>query len=141
MPSEHPAPVDESYTSALGVAVFAFAGLEWNAIQCCERIEPGSIDALNDRTAGRVADTLRHLVRELPPSEARARLEPAAIEFQALVRSRNNLLHAKPGLNAAGEQRLFRDGDQWTLEELHGIARAFAACARRLADFLALEPL
>ena len=128
--------VEADYTAALGLAVFAFASLEWNAIRCCERIEPESIEALNDRTAGRVADTLRHLVGNLPPSAARDQLDAAAASFQALVRSRNNLLHARPGVNGAGEQRLFRDGDQWTLDELEAVADAFTACSIRLGAWL-----
>lgn len=128
--------VDPDYASALGLAVYAFASLEWNAVQCCERIEPGSIDALSDRTAGRVADTLRHLAGQLPPSRASERLEIAAADFQALVRSRNNLLHAKPGTNTNGDHRLFRDGDQWTPEELAAVADAFTSCGMRLGECL-----
>ena len=120
------------YTSALGLAVYAFASLEWNAVWCCERIAPGSINELSDRTAGRVADTLRHLVKSLPSSEGRGELERAALDFQALTRTRNNLLHAKPGTAQDGRQRLFRDGDQWTLEEIEAVADAFTECSIRL---------
>lgn len=128
--------VDPAYASALGLAVYAFAALEWNAVRCCERIEPGSIDTLNNRTAGRVADTLRHLAGQLPPSPTRDRLDSTAADFQALVRSRNNLLHAKPGTNAHGEHRLFRDGDQWTQDELAAVADAFTSCSMRLGECL-----
>ena len=128
--------VDPGYTSALGLAVYAFASLEWNAVQCCERIAPGSIEALSERTAGRVADTLRHLAKSLPPSDGQEALEQAAADFQAYSRTRNNLLHAKPGTNGAGEARLFRDGDQWTLEEIESVADAFTRCGMRLAAWL-----
>ena len=123
---------EAEYLSAIGLAVYAFASLEWNAVWCCERIAPGSIDALSDRTAGRVADTLRHLVKELPASEGRKDLERAALDFQAFARTRNNLLHAKPGTTHEGHQRLFRDGDQWTLEEIEAVADAFTECSFRL---------
>ena len=128
--------VDPAYASALGLAVYAFAALEWNAVRCCERIEPGSIDTLSDRTAGRVADTLRHLAGQLPPSPARDRLNSAAADFQALVRSRNNLLHARPGTNTNGEHCLFREGDQWTPDELAAVADAFTSCSMRLAEWV-----
>ena len=36
-------PVEREYVSALGLAVFAFARLEWVAVCFCERIKPGSI--------------------------------------------------------------------------------------------------
>jgi hypothetical protein len=39
-------PVEPDYVSALGLAVFVFAKLEWAAICCCERIKPGSINDL-----------------------------------------------------------------------------------------------
>jgi len=96
-------PVDPDYTSALGLAVYVFAGLEWNAIRCCERLEAGSIDALMDRTAGRVADTFLRLTRSFPASETQRGIQQAA--------------SAKPGIDQDGRQRLFRNGDQWTIDE------------------------
>lgn len=125
-------PVHPDYTRALGLAVYCFASLEWNAVRCCERIERGSIDSLEDRTAGRVADTLLHLVKELGPSEEQLELERAAVEFRFLVGTRNNLVHAKPGTAPDGAHVLLRHGDQWTLAELMHVADAFAACSSRL---------
>jgi hypothetical protein len=131
-----PAPLDLQYTSALGKAVFEFARLEWLAVQCCDRIRAGSIEELSERTAGRVADTLLHLARQLDPSPAAAALQEAALDFNAYVGTRNNLLHAKPGFNADGEERLFRDGDQWTIAELDAVSLAFHRCAARLESWL-----
>ena len=128
---------DPDYISALGLAVYAFATLEWQAVQCCERIEPGSIEALSDRTAGRVADTLRHLAGGLAGSPGQQALEQAASDFQAFTRTRNNLVHAKPGVGHDGRERLFRDGDQWTIAEMEGVADAFTECALRLRQSLA----
>ena len=129
--------VDADYVSALGLAIYAFATLEWRAIQCCERIAAGSIDALEDRTAGRVADTLLHLVRgEVPASPGQQALERTARDFQAFTRTRNSLVHAKPGRAVDGTERLFRDGDQWTIAEIEAVADAFTACALRLEGFL-----
>jgi len=128
---------DADYVAALGLAVYAFATLEWRAIQCCERIAPGSIDALEDRTAGHVADTLRRLVADhVPPSAEERALAATAADFQAFTRTRNNLVHAKPGTAADGSERLFRDGDQWTVAEMEAVADAFTACALRLEGFL-----
>lgn len=124
--------VHPNYTSALGLAVYCFASLEWNAVWCCEKIQPGSIDTLEDRTAGRVADTLVHLVKRLGSSEQQRELAGAAADFRFLVGTRNNLVYAKPGTGADGTQALFRHGDQWTLAELQGVADAFAACSARL---------
>lgn len=129
-------PSNSDYTSALGLAVYCFASLEWNAVWCCERIEPGSIENLADRTAGRVADTLLHLVERLDRSGEQSDLKSAASDFRFLVGTRNNLVHAKPGTAPDGQQSLFRHGDQWTLTELEGVADSFATCSMRLHQAL-----
>lgn len=129
-------PVHPDYTSAIGLAVYCFARLEWDAVWCCERIEPGSVTELEDRTAGRVADTLLHLVERLGGSAEEEDLKDAAADFRALVGTRNNLVHAKPGTSTGGEQALFRHGDQWLLSELESVADAFAACSMRLNNAL-----
>lgn len=124
------------YAAAIGVAMFAFASLEWTAVRCCERIAKGSIDALADRTAGRVADTLVHLARTLPSPDAQAALAKAAGDFEFLVGTRNNLVHARPGTASDGTPALFRDGDQWLLSELAAVAAAFTACQQALEQAL-----
>ncbi len=114
----------------MGRAVWAFAALEAVAIRLCERLQPASLDLLEERTAGRVADKLLSLtLHEDSPKAARI---AAARRFQALVRSRNNLLHSKPGLLTGEFPRLLRDGDAWSRGEIEGIALAFADCAARL---------
>ena len=130
------APTDQDYTSALGRAVFEFARLEWLAVQCCDTIKEGSVEELSERTAGRVADTLLHLARGLASSLAASELQEAAEDFRAYVGTRNNLLHAKPAFNAEGQERLFRDGDQWTLAELDAVRLAFEKCGTRLQSWL-----
>jgi hypothetical protein len=91
---------------------------------------PGSLDLLEERTAGRVADKLLSLT--LHEDSPRAARIAAARRFQALVRSRNNLLHSKPDAGADGRQRLLRDGDAWSQGEIEGIAAAVDDCAAAL---------
>lgn len=129
-------PLHPHYAAALGLAVYCFADLEWNAVSCCDRIEPGSIENLEERTAGRVADTLLHLMKKLPNSDQRTELESAAADFRFLVGTRNNLVHAKPATAPGGARGLARHGDYWTIAELKGVADAFAACSRRLNEAL-----
>lgn len=132
----HKISVDRDYTSALGLAVYCFASLEWNAVQCCDRIERGSIDKLEERTAGRVADTLLHLVNGLDASPTQRELQLAATDFRFLVGTRNNLVHAKPGMARDGSQGLYRHGDHWTIAEMESVADTFAACSKRLSQGL-----
>jgi transcriptional regulator with XRE-family HTH domain len=124
-------PVEPAYISALGLAVFAFARLEWAAVWCCERIAPGSINNTLPRMAGDLADKLIKLAAGLPPSSEQIELCEAAAEFKELVRTRNALLHAKPGTED-GAQRLFRDGLAWTVQMIDDAADAFTACNDRL---------
>jgi hypothetical protein len=99
-------------------------------------MQAGSVESLEERTAGRVADTLLHLAKRLSVSEEQMDLQSAAEDFRFLVGTRNNLVHAKPGTAADGEQGLFRHGDQWTVPELEGVADAFATCSLRLNQAL-----
>lgn len=114
----------------MGRAVFAFAALEAAAIRLCERLEPGALDQLEERTAGRVADKLLSLTLRAKPKQERR--IAAARRFQALVRSRNNLLHSKPGTGVGGHAVLMRDGDGWSIREIEAIAAAFDDCAEAL---------
>lgn len=68
-------------------------------------------------------------LREDSPEAARI---AAARRFQSLVRSRNNLLHSKPGAAPDGRRRLLRDGDAWSQAEIEAIAAAFNDCAAAL---------
>ena len=129
--------LEAGYAAALGRAVYCFASLEWTAVNCCERLQPGCMDDLSERTAGRIADTLIHLIKRLPVSAEHKALHEAARDFEALVGTRNNLVHAKPGRTAEGTEALFRHGDQWLLEELERVADRFTDCSRKLDQALA----
>jgi hypothetical protein len=138
-------PVEPAYVSALGMAVFAFARLEWAAVWCCERIAPGSINNTLPRMAGDLAKKLIELAATLPPSSEQIELSAAAVDFNDLVLSkRNRLLHAKPGSTDDGAQRLFDGGRAWTVEMINDAADAFTACNDRLVvlsnGFLASLP-
>jgi hypothetical protein len=128
-------PVDPSYVSAIGLATYAFARLEWDAVWCCERMAPDTINLLADRTAGGVAKKLVELAT-LRSETVTDDLLPAAREFERLVLARNAPMHAKPGTDKDGGQRLFRDGQSWTIETINDAADAFTACSIRLNDLL-----
>lgn len=123
--------VEADYAAALGIALYAFATLELEATLCCEQMEAGSMEALEERTAGRVADTLVHLVRALEPSAERDQLLASSQRFRSLVQVRNALFHARP--MALGDTNvLSRNGDPWTVAEITNAADQFARCAQSL---------
>ena len=101
-------PVKSDYSHALGLAVFCFAVCEWNAVWCCERIKPSSLQRTVDKelTAGKIAKYFGDLVRNMPRSTARQELESAAARFLELVGVRNSILHGKPCTGPSGEARL-----------------------------------
>jgi hypothetical protein len=128
--------VDQDYVSAIGLATYCFALLEWNAVWCCEKIAPGSIQSLSDRTAGRIATALVNQAAAMPASPDQSALHVAAKDFKSLVEVRNGIMHGKPGTAADGEQRLFRNGTSWTVNSLRDAADKFTECSSRLNDML-----
>ena len=123
--------VDAEYAAALGIALFAFATLELAATWCCEQMQPGGLDALEERTADRVADTLTHLARGLPSARGRDELVSASQRFQSLVQVRNSLFHARP-MRVGATNVLARSGDPWTLSEITNAADQFTQCGEAL---------
>jgi hypothetical protein len=125
-------PVEDVYVHAIGLATYAFATLEWNAVWCCERIAPGAINTLPAKTAGAIAERFVKLVEGMPSSTDQADLLVAAKDFEALVKDRNGLMHGKPGTDTDGGQRLFRHGTAWSVEMINDAADRFTACSMRL---------
>ena len=124
-------PVGKDYPAALGLAVVAWALAEWNAVWCCERIDPGCISTLSHRTSARIAGALVRLSNTLPPSDGKTELVSAAARFKTLVQTRNELVHGKPA-NINGENMLNHNGRAWTFDELANAADEFTACSGRL---------
>jgi hypothetical protein len=123
--------VEPAYAASLGIALFAFAMLEFEATWCCEQMHPGSLEELEERTAGRVADTLVRLVKTLPPSPDGDRLRSASARFQELVRVRNSLFHSRP-MSIDDTNVLSRNGDEWTIDEINNAADQFVRCGEAL---------
>jgi hypothetical protein len=131
--------IDDPYVEALGRAAYAFALLEWNAIWCCERMEPKYMHKpgrakSKKRTAGEIAEDLvtwskNHLHRSacLPPAR----------KFQRLVKVRNRIVHGKPAHEASiGKDRLFNDGVAWTTAMINDEADNFTECSDLLNQLL-----
>jgi hypothetical protein len=120
-------PIDAPYLEALGLALICFARLEWGAVWCCEKLEPGFVQTVSKMHSADIAKKLIELTASHPNAAIMASLHQHALEFKRLVRRRNDLLHAKPGTAPTGEQRLFRSGYEWTIPMVNDLTDEFAA--------------
>ena len=125
--------LDEDYAAAIGRTTYVFAYLEWQAVWCAERLQPGFLADLGTKTAGQIGAAFEQLVLEMTDETLKAQMLPLAREFRTLVRDRNSLLHGKPGtVSESGRQRLFRDGSPWEIADLETVADRFASCSAGL---------
>ena len=117
-------PIDDPYLYAIGLAVFCFAKLEWNAVWCCEKIQSDYIPtiAAQRKAAGVIAGDLVRLASTHHDPVVRVSLGAGASDFAALVRRRNDLLHATPGTARSGHQRMYRKGVEWTIPMIDDLA-------------------
>ena len=131
-------PQDADYFQAIGLAIVAFARLEWNAVWCCERLKSGYIQTIEikKKTAGKIAMDLEELLLKLEDTELRKKVLPLATSFQTIVADRNALLHGKPGTAPNGDQRLFRHGDQWTIDAVNRFSDACVQASTQLNALL-----
>ena len=106
----HLVPMDPTYVAAVGVATYIFARLEWDAVYCCEKIQPGFLGTVGVKTAGQVAADFRALAASVLDPIARQQTVQVATEFSRLVKLRNDLIHSNPCTTPGGEQRLNRRG-------------------------------
>lgn len=117
-------PQDLDYFHAVGLAAIAFARLEWDAVWCCERLNPGYMNTIEPRrkTAGNIAEDLKVFFSRVSDTNLRSQMIPFATEFSAVVQERNGLLHGKPATAQNGDQRLFRHGIEWTIEKVNAFS-------------------
>lgn len=130
--------LDERYAHRLGLATFCFARCEWDAVWCCERLQPGYINTIEaeKKTAGTIAKDLRKLVERISDVVLKNLCRGPAEEFDRLTKQRNALLHGKPATSASGAQRLFKAADEWTPEAIEDLADEFTACQILLNDMV-----
>lgn len=127
-------PREPEYLLEIGTATWVFVILEWNAVWCCERIEPNCLPQVAERTAGGVARKLLQLTESLPASDQRDALVADAARFKELTALRNGIMHGRPCTHDA-KARL-SDGKIWTPERLQEAADEFSECSSRLNGHL-----
>jgi hypothetical protein len=117
-------PPDSEYFHAIGLATVAFARLEWDAVWCCNRLEPSYINSIEPRrkTAGIIANDLVKLFSQVSDVRFASRISPFAAEFVEVVKERNGLMHGKPATAPNGDQRLFRHGAEWTVDAVNAFS-------------------
>lgn len=125
-------PIDGPYLKAVGLAMICFARLEWDAVWCCEKIQPEYIKTVGKKTAGKIATDLLALAAGYPDPAVVSSLNPGAAEFKRLVDLRNSIMHASLGTFSSKEQRLFRHGVELTIEMIDDASDAFVAAGGTL---------
>lgn len=125
--------VKPDYISALGMAAWSFASLEWNVAWCCEKIKPGSLRRIVDEemAAGIIAKRFIDLARNAQRSPEREELKVLAREFSSLVQLRNLILHGKPCAGPNDEPRLSSTA-VLEIPDLEHAADTFALCSSSL---------
>jgi hypothetical protein len=51
-----------------------------------------------------------------------SQISPFAAEFVEVVKERNGLMHGKPATTLNGDQRLFRNGAEWTIDAVNAFS-------------------
>lgn len=117
-------PQDSDYFHAIGLAAIAFARCEWDAVWCCHRLQAGYIQTIEAerKTAGIIAKDTRRLFLRIIDGDLRAKSVPFADEFKVIVADRNALMHGKPGTAKNGNQRLFRDGSELSIDDVNNFS-------------------
>jgi len=87
-----------AYAQALGLAMWCFAGVESNVGFCCEFLHPGSRAKFTRKkfTAGDIAEKFKQRVRNMKKCQERQKLDQLALEFERLVKLRNEIAHGAP---------------------------------------------
>lgn len=126
--------MDVDYRNALGLVVWTFIELEWNAVNVGNRIEPGFISKTDKMMAGVIADNIIRIVGVLNASPDQERLAKEVVNFKLLVSVRNDLLHAGPAadVNQGGASSLYRKHVLLSMEFIKKAADDFFDCSTAL---------
>ena len=112
---------DPDYLESLGRAIYRWAQMEWAIVYLTKEIHPEGRAAQRSATmtAGHVVRRLRSALDETSISDsAFADAKAIANEYEALLKRRNDIVHAQPA-TMSGQQRLHRvraDGTHESIE-------------------------
>ncbi|NPD69035.1 hypothetical protein HN018_13195 [Lichenicola cladoniae] len=128
-------PVDADYLAAIGMATYCFATMEWNAVYCGEKLKPGYVNDVSTKTAGVIANEILGFAPLVSGSIKQASYQAAVSELVALVKRRNDLMHANPA-TIGNDQRLVRNGIALQISDINDLADDFTACSLKLNELL-----
>lgn len=131
-------PQDPEYFNAVGLAVVAFARLEWNAVWCCHRLRPNYIATIEPakKTAGVIGKDLKSLFLRITDETIREKAVRFADEFRGIVTDRNALMHGKPATAVNGAQMLFWNGNELSISMVDEFSDRCVIAGRNLNAFL-----
>ena len=136
-------PVDDSYASLVGKAVYIFAYYEWAIIYIIEFLRAGFVNKYS-RGASMTSGTVRRELQETidDPQVSFAKVSKAEFQafcdrFASLIDRRNALIHAHPITDADGSQILAYQTKvtkplpdvKWPKTEVESAIREFDAAA------------
>jgi hypothetical protein len=138
----------DEYLQAVGLAVWEYAGLEWNMVCVLRKIWP---DYVSERyrlpqrpMASRVLKDWTATISCISDDQLRNEMSGLEAHIKTAIERRNDLFHATPA-TVNGEQILTRMTEQssihWTVEELRQLKDEFFAMRAALNILLYKEVL
>jgi len=105
-------PVDDSYATLIGKAVYVFAYYEWTIIYVIDHLRNGFVAEYSrgaSKTSGTVRQELQNTINDprTPFTKvSKAELQACSDEFERMIVKRNALIHAHPITDSDGSQIL-----------------------------------
>ena len=130
---------EPEYLQRIGEVAYAASSLEWTLLGDLNRLSdrlPGdfSLDALEQKTMGRISSMTKQAAEQCADPEVRYYLETTARALDVVKGVRNDVLHARPATMSPGEkQRLYRLGangrrfwvdDEWLDRKMEEVDQA-----------------
>jgi len=143
-------PVNDSYATLVGKAVYVFAYYEWTIIYAIEYLQSGFVSKYSrggSMTSGNVRQEFQNTINSPLVSFAKvskAELQACCDEFENLIVKRNALIHAHPITDSDGSQILAYQTKvtkplpdmKWPRTEAEAIIQEFDASACRARTIL-----
>ena len=130
---------ESEYLQRVGEVAYAASYLEWTLLGDLNRLsdrlpDDFSLDALEQKTMGRISSMTKQAAEQCGDPEIRCYLETTARALDVVKNVRNDVLHAHPAtMSPDGKQRLYRLGangrrfwidDEWLDRKMEEVDQA-----------------